>query len=332
MSISVVIPARNAESLLGECVRAVRAQTVPAREVLVVVAEADDATLVAAERLRDPQLRVLRNPAGDRGSALNIALEKACGDLIAMVDAQALLADNYLEAAERALADPAIGVVGGPMVPRGRGAIGQAMAAALRSPFGVGDSQFHFSGKARDVESVYLGVYRRELFTDVGLYNVALRRTEDDDLNARVRAKGYRIRLDPTIRSVYRCRETLRAIWDQYFGYGYWKVALAAVRPEAMRPRHFAPAAFVIGLSAATALGALGWWAPTLVLSGCWILLALLAALAAPAESTLARLYFPAVALTMHVGYGAGSIAGVLSLGRLRTAARRGATRAETSR
>ena len=40
----------------------------------------------------------------------------------------------------------------------GKELVGEAMAAALRSPFGVGDSQFHFDGPARDVESVYLGV------------------------------------------------------------------------------------------------------------------------------------------------------------------------------
>src|SRR5688500_17335782 len=123
------------------------------------------------------------------------------------------------------------------------------MAAALRSPFGVGDSQFHFAGAARDVDSVYLGVYRADVLRRVGRYNVALLRTEDDDLNTRIRMAGFRIRLDPAIRSAYRCRETLGAIWRQYFGYGYWKVALATIRSGALRARHAVPAAFVVGLA-----------------------------------------------------------------------------------
>jgi hypothetical protein len=125
------------------------------------------------------------------------------------------------------------------------GPIGQAMAAALRSPFGVGDSQFHYEGEAREVESVYLGVYRTDAFRRVGCYNTALLRTEDDDLNARIRAAGMKIWLDPAIRSTYLCRNRLSDIWRQYFGYGYWKVGLASVRRDALRARHMVPALFV---------------------------------------------------------------------------------------
>ena len=64
-------------------------------------------------------------------------------------------------------------VVGGSMQPTGTSPMGEAIAAALSSPVGVGDSSFHFEGEARDVDSVYLGVYRRTVLDAVGLVRPA---------------------------------------------------------------------------------------------------------------------------------------------------------------
>ncbi len=325
MSIAVVIPLRNGAHLIRGCVEGVLGQTHPLDEVFIVVGSSQDESHRAASELEGGVIRVLDNPAGDRGSAINLALESTDADFVAMVDAQSRLAADYLEAALRVLQDPGIAVAGGPMRPVGQGAIGQAMAAALQSPFGVGDSQFHFVGGARDAESVYLGVYRREVFERVGRYNPALLRTEDDDLNARIREAGMRIRLDPAIRSEYRCRESLGAIWRQYHDYGYWKVALATVRPSAIRMRHLLPAAYVMGLAVGLILGLAGWWLPLALVAGAWAVAAIVFAALAPAASGLARLLFPAVALVMHAAYGAGSLSALILWPRLARRVREGA-------
>ena len=308
MSVAVVVPLRDGAHLLRDCVEYVFAQTHPPSEILIVVGTSRDGSRDAAAELASGTIRVLENPAGDRGSAINVALEATDAEFVAMVDAQSRLAANYLEAAVGVLRDPAVAVAGGPMRPVGHGAIGHAMASALQSPFGVGDSQFHFAGAARDVETVYLGVYRRPVFERIGQYNPALLRTEDDDLNARIRDAGMRIRLDPSIRSEYRCRESLGAIWRQYHGYGYWKVGLAALRPAAIRLRHLAPAAFVVALLIGLAFAVYGQWLPLALLVGAWVVAAVLFALLAPARSVIARLLFPLVTLVMHLAYGIGTI------------------------
>jgi len=308
VSIAVVVPVRDGAHLLRDCLAAIRQQSRTPDEVLVVVGPSGDDTAEMARTLAGPSVNVLENPRGDRASAINVALEAASCDLLAFVDAQARLAPDYLQRAAAVLEDHTIAVAGGPMRPVATTPIGRAMAAALQSPFGVGNSQFHFAGVARDVESVYLGVYRRAVFERIGGYNPALARTEDDDVNARVREAGLRIRLDPSIRSTYRCRESLAGIWRQYHGYGYWKVALAAVRPSSIRPRHIVPAAFVLALLSALVLGAVGWWLAILTLGLAWSGAALVFTLVAPGLTPGSRTRFPLVALTMHLGYGVGSL------------------------
>jgi glycosyltransferase involved in cell wall biosynthesis len=319
--VDVIIPARDAAALIPDCLQSVEAQTHPPGAILVVVGPSRDGSLEVARAAAalDPRIRVSENPPGDRASALNIALDALDPDVeaVAMVDAQSRLAPDYIERSEHVLAKTGAAVVGGPMRPVGRGIFGRAIAAALSSPIGVGDSSFHFEGQARDVDSVYLGVYRRSALDAAGRYDPTLLRTEDDDMNARIRAAGGRIHLDPAIRSTYLGRQTLSALFRQYLGYGHWKVALAAKRPDAIRPRHLVPALFVAALVGA-GLVSVQVWPPALPLFVLAYFLALAMVGLFTAHVPLAsRLVFPVAVATMHVGYGLGSWQAIL-LGRWR--------------
>jgi succinoglycan biosynthesis protein ExoA len=324
MKLGVVVPARNAERLLVECLAAILRQSRPADEVLLVIGPSADRTMEVARSLAGPQVHVIENPAGDRGSALNIALAWTDADLIAFVDAQAHIAPDYLAQAMSSLAATDAAAVGGPMRPLGRTAIGKATALALQTGFGSGGSQFHFEGEGREVESVYLGVYRSSVFDRVGWYNPALLRTEDDDLNWRLRAAGLVIWLDPAIRSTYFCRDSLAGVWRQYHGYGRWKVALATLRPGAIRPRHLAPAGFVLALAAAALVSLLVWWPALSLLLALYLVAAFSAARRAPGGGAGERLLYPLVTLTMHLAYGIGALQGLLGWFSLRRRAREG--------
>lgn len=316
--IAVVIPALNAALLLSECVAAVRAQSTPADEIWIVVGPSRDRTLAVAESLADVATTILQNPPGDRASAINLALDRSRADLFVMLDAQARLGPTYIATAVAALDRTKAAVVGGPMRAEGRSAVGRAMATALRSPFGVGDSQFHFVGAAREVESVYLGVFRASVFERVGRYNPALLRTEDDDMNARIRDVQLRIWLDPAIESTYLCRNRLSEIWTQYVGYGYWKVALATRRPNAIRLRHATPAAFVLLLVAVSAVSLAAWWPALPLVAALYAAIALAAGAAAGVREVLTLALFPIVTMSMHVGYGFGSLVGLARWTHLR--------------
>lgn len=317
-TVAAVIPARNAAEYLADCVRCIRAQSRAVNEIWIVVGPSTDGTAEVAGGLANEATAVVDNPPGDRGSAINRALDLTRAEVVVLVDAQARLHPDYVERAIVAMERSGAAVVGGPMRPEGRTAVGRAMAIALRSTFGVGNSQFHFAGEARDVESVYLGVYRASVLEQVGRYHAGLLRTEDDDLNARIRAAGCRIRLDPAIHSTYLCRNRLADIWAQYHGYGYWKVALATIRPEAVRARHVIPAVFTFVVTAATLVTASVWRPALPVLATAYAVVAWLAAVVAGARGLPVLAVFPVVTLSMHLGYGVGTISGLMRWRKLR--------------
>jgi succinoglycan biosynthesis protein ExoA len=253
--VSVVIPTRNEEHTIASCLGAVLAQDYPAgrMEVLVVDGRSTDRTraIVAQLAATDPHARVqlLDNPHRIASTALNSGIRAARGKIIARVDGHTILAPDYLRCCVETLVATGADNVGGLMRPQGHGYAGTCIALATRSRLGIGNSRFHYDERGGEAETVYLGCFRRSIFERVGLFDEGLLRNQDDELNDRIVAAGGRIWLSPHIRSTYLGRGSFRALWRQYYQYGYWKVRVLRWHPGARRLRHLAPAVLVASLS-----------------------------------------------------------------------------------
>jgi GT2 family glycosyltransferase len=124
---------------------------------------------------------------------------------------------------------------------------GRAIAAALSSPFGVGDSINHYATDAQDTDHASFGVFRADAVRAVGGWDEALAVNEDVDLDLRLQANGHRIRFDPDMVIHWRIRETLRDFGRQYRRYGRGKAAMVRKNgPKAVRPRHLAAPGLVL--------------------------------------------------------------------------------------
>ncbi|MBI3899535.1 MAG: glycosyltransferase [Gammaproteobacteria bacterium] len=84
--VSVVIPAYNGASTLAESLDSVLAQTYPNIETVVVDDGSLDNTSEVLRRYGD-KVRSIRQPNGGLASARNLGLKHACGDYIALLDA-----------------------------------------------------------------------------------------------------------------------------------------------------------------------------------------------------------------------------------------------------
>ncbi len=116
IQLSVVIPAYNASAYINECLASVLAQTdSPPFEVIVVDDGSRDGTgeLVQA---RFPEVRLLRKDNGGPGSARNLGVENAQGEVVVFIDADDVMLPGRLSSQGGAmLLNPAIGLsVGNP--------------------------------------------------------------------------------------------------------------------------------------------------------------------------------------------------------------------------
>jgi len=321
--VSVIMPVRNEEGLIARSLGAVLAQDYPADklEVWVVDGMSGDGTreIIAQCSRQRPErpVHLLDNPQRIFASGFNLGLAQARGEVVIMLGGHTELAPDYARrCVERLAAHPEYACVGGPLETVAQTPVGQAIALAMSSVFGVGGVAFR-TGVQRlmEVDTVAFGAYRRAAMERCGRLDEEMVRNQDDEYNYRLREQGGRILLAPDIRARYHSRASLRSLWKQYLHYGYWKVRVMQKHPRQMRLRHFVPGALVATLLAA-ALGALfspwGWGALALVGGG--YLLANLAASFATARRAGWRYWplLPPVFATLHFSYGLGFLAGLV--------------------
>jgi len=255
--VTIVLPTLDEREHITDCLDSLLSQDYPAiEEILVVDGGSRDGTVELAERRGGP-VRVVPNPKVTAAAAMNAGIAEAATEVIVRADAHTLYAPDFVRRCVEVLESSGADVVGGPMRPVGTTAFGRAVAAVTTSPVGIGPGRFHYAEAAEDVDTVYLGTYRRDVVTGVGGYDEDELQwaAEDQELNYRLRLQGRRIRLDPTIRSQYFPRQSVRALWRQYFNYGLCKASTLKKHRRLPSWRPLAPAAMVAG---AAGLGLLG--------------------------------------------------------------------------
>lgn len=314
--ISVLMPVRNEEKHVVDAIRSVLSQGC-AVEVLVIDGCSSDETVSRVECLLDPRVTVIANPARLIPNALNLGLELARGDFVARVDAHARIADGYFLTALAVLSSKALAGVGGTKVGVATSSQGLAIAAALSSRFGVGNSVYHYGKDSVDTDHASFGVYRTSVARQVGGWDENLAVNEDVDFDHRILAAGWRIRYEPGMIVRWQVPESMGAFGRQYRRYGRGKAAmLLKNRFSAIRVRHLMPPALVLVSSLSLLLGVRGHRKSALALMAPYV-----AAVAAATEVTL-RSEKKRVALspvnvvsafvTMHFAWGWGMIEGLM--------------------
>ncbi|HEY0257218.1 MAG TPA: glycosyltransferase, partial [Candidatus Methylacidiphilales bacterium] len=134
-TLSVLICARNERLVLPECLRALRAQTEPADEIIVLDDGSTDAMIdwLTTEYALDfephgpsssgssqlwPALRVWRKPNSGKADSLNIGWKTARGEIVVTLDADTYIEPEALAAIRDGFVeDPDLGIAGGVLIP-----------------------------------------------------------------------------------------------------------------------------------------------------------------------------------------------------------------------
>ena len=313
--VSVVIPCLNEERYIVPLLDSLAAQDYGPDGIEVIVADggSTDRTreLVTGYAAPFARLELVDNPLRITVGGLNAGMDAARGDCWIIIGAHSQVRADFVRASVEALQRTGAACVGGPIETIGEGTVGKAIAAAMSSPFGVGNAKFRYAAAEGEVDTVPFGCYHRRVWEVVGRFDESVDGADEDSYNARLIEAGGKIMLVPTIRSSYFPRRTFQALAKQYWEYGAAKGTLLS-RGRPLRARHFAPAAMVGGGPALWLVGVAIKRARQLllVLSLTYVAGGLFTARSA-AEKTGANplLTFAAMA-TMHFTYGAGFIFG----------------------
>ena len=246
--VSIIIPARDAVETIGRTLDAILAQEYDGALEILVADGSDTMTMATWIRHNFPSVNVVSNPKRIIPTGLNRAIQASTGEIVVRCDAHAILPPTYVRDVVLLLEKTNAACVGGMAIPVGDSFFGKAVALAVSSPLGSGDSCYKVGGTEGSAEHVYLGAWRRETLDNVGIFNESLAANEDYELNWRIRKSGGIIWFDPTLKATYRTRNTAWALAKQGFTYGRWKALMLGQHPGSLRLRQLAPPMLLLGL------------------------------------------------------------------------------------
>ena len=316
--VSVIVPMRNEERYIERCIRSLAAQDYPSDrfEVIVVDGGSEDGSRDVVESLRPEftSLRLIENRDRQAARGLNLGLAFAEGDVIARLDGHAVADPNFIRESVAAMQRTGADVVGGPIASLGEGAIGETIALAISSPFGVGNATFRYSKKEEWTDTVAFPAYRRDVFDRFGTF-AEIEAGEDDEFHYRVRDGGGRILLTPSIKSTYYGRRSYWELARQYFSYGQAKVVVLSRHPRRTRLRQLAPVCLVLGIIGSAIAAAFGglMLLPLSVLAGLYLGTSIGFSLGiARRHGWQHTIRLPLAFACMHVAYGLGFLSGLV--------------------
>jgi glycosyltransferase involved in cell wall biosynthesis len=317
MIVSIISPCRNEVDHVDAFLRGASHQEANEFELEIIVADggSDDGTadVLASWSARDKRITVVSNPDRVVSAGLNKAMKMAQGDIIVRMDVHTEYANDYVAQCVRELKRTGATCVGGPWLARGNSVRQKAIAEAFGSVFGSGGAKSRSRDYLGRVDTVYLGAWWRHDLIAFGGFDEGLVRNQDDELCLRIVRSGGTVWQSPAIRSRYIPRDTFRALWEQFYQYGYWKAAIVKKHRSPASLRQLVPTLFclgVVGLLLASLI------APPAGILAAAVIVSYLTTSLLVATKKASTLYGVALVtfsfFCMHLGYGIGFAHGVL--------------------
>lgn len=321
--ISIIIPCRNEERFIGKCLDSIIANDYPKDklEVLVVDGMSEDTTREILQRYEKkyPFIRILDNHKKITPVGMNIGIKSANGKIIMKMDAHTTYKNDYISKCVKYLNEYDADNVGGVLitVPENNTLVGKAITITLSHPFGSGNSYFRIGSKEpRWVDTVSFGCYKKEVFDKIGLYNEELVRSQDIEFNIRLKKAGGKILLHPDIIGYYYAKSNLKSFYKHNFDDGVWAIYPLKYSSMLFGLRYLIPFIFVSSLIGSVVLFLflpIFLWLFIFILGSYLLTNIYFSSKIALTERCFRYLFImPIVFATRHIGYGLGSVYGLL--------------------
>jgi len=249
MFFSVIIPLYNRPQEIDELLATLTKQTYTQFEVLVIEdGSVNDARDIVGKYANQLDLRYFVKPNEGQGFARNYGFERAKGDYFVVFDSDCLIPEDYLELVAAYLYEHDLDAYGGPdAAHESFTPVQKAISYAMTSPFTTGGirgnkkhiGQFH-------PRSFNMGV-SREVWEKVGGF-ILTRLGEDIEYSIRIHENGFKIGLIPAAKVYHKRRTSFAQFYKQLHFFGRARINIYKHFPSELKPVHFFPAIFTLGL------------------------------------------------------------------------------------
>ncbi|GLY03363.1 glycosyltransferase [Actinoplanes sp. NBRC 101535] len=218
--VSVIVPAYNEKEGIEAAVRSLAGGDYPEIEVVVVDDGSTDGTADLVERMRLPNVRVVRVPNGGKPNALNTGVALARHDLIVMVDGDTVFEEDSIRRLVQPFADPSVGAVAGNVKVGNRDSM---VATWQHIEYVIGfnlDRRLYEILNCMPTVPGAIGAFRREALAQVGgVSDETL--AEDTDVTMAMCRAGWRVVYEENAKAWTEAPATLEQLYRQRYRWSY---------------------------------------------------------------------------------------------------------------
>ena len=246
--VSIVIPTKNSAKYLEKCLRSIQELDFPREdlEVIVVDGGSTDRTVEIARRYG---CKILFESRGTIAYARDLGARAASGEFVAFTDSDCVVDRNWIRELLSCFTDERVAAVGGPnLTPEDDSGFGKAVGDVLEF---LSKAGARYGFRASRVVEVHHNptcnvMYRRGVLEEVGGFNHNLVTVDDEELDYRIRKRGYRILFTPRA-VVYHYR---RGSWRSFarMAYNYGTGRMQAIKLHRDMGRWFHHASMLVAL------------------------------------------------------------------------------------
>ena len=246
MKISIVIPTKNNADILEKCLKAIRDQDFEEEvEIIIVDGHSDDGTVDIAKKYG---CKILYESIGTISGARNLGVENSSGDYLVFTDADCVPAKDWLKNIIKEFRD-GIASVGGPNITPGDDTEFAKCVGDVLELLSAPGARYTFN--AEKVVEIYHNptcnsAYRREVFQEVGGFNPKLVACDDEELDYRIRKKGYRILFTPHAVVYHYRRPTWKKFAKMAWNYGIGRGQVIKLSREFAKWYYCTPLALIL--------------------------------------------------------------------------------------
>ena len=277
---SIIVPVFNRPDEVHALLQSMTEQTDNDFEVIIV----EDGSSIPSDSVcanyRDKlDLKYFYKENSGPGQSRNYGCKQATGNFFIFVDSDCILPPRYVETVKKELINNPVDAFGGPdQAHPDFTRLQKAINYSMTSFFTTGGIR----GKSEKLDRFYprsfnMGLSDTVFRTIDGFSN--MRFGEDIDMSIRMLKHGFHTKLFKDAFVYHRRRATLKQFFKQVFNSGIARINLYKKHPDALKPVHWLPAVFILGMIALILL--------SMIVSSYFLLLIMLHSLLLWVDSTV---------------------------------------------
>jgi len=255
--VSVIVPCFNEEKYIANCIYSLLNNGIDHEQLDIIIIDGGSSdksvSIINAYIENFSCIRLFHNEKTITPVSLNIGVKNATAEYFLIASAHASFENGYIQECLNAIEKYKADVIGGVIetTTLTQNKLTNSIVAVLSHAMGVGNSMFRLGTRnVIEVDTVPYGLYKREVFEEVGFYNEKLVRNQDIEFSKRLKRHGKKIVLIPGISCKYFARENLKDIAKNNYLNGFWNIKTVLITRSllSLSLRHFIPLFFLLSL------------------------------------------------------------------------------------